>query len=215
MMEVGQILRRLRTEQNLTLQEVALRAKTTKSQVDKLERGERRLTVEWLERLAAALGVNASSLLQGVTEYPMPEVETPPHLADSVKPSFEHADKLPLYGQAQWGRAGLKDMETVLGYVHRPPLLEGVLGAFAVHMPDESMQPRFNAGDLLFLNPTLPILVRQSVLIQDHNHQGMIGILESMNGQECNLSSLNNTKEWSLSYQAIKRISRVVGVWYA
>ena len=52
--------RRLR---NLTVEELALRSRTTASQISKLERGQRRLTVEWMERLSKALGCRTQDLL--------------------------------------------------------------------------------------------------------------------------------------------------------
>jgi transcriptional regulator with XRE-family HTH domain len=53
----------LRRERGLSLADLAKAAGTTKAQIQKLERGDRRLSLEWMERLAAALGVKASDLL--------------------------------------------------------------------------------------------------------------------------------------------------------
>ena len=53
----------IREEKGIRLTELTRKAKTTPSQIQKLERGERRLTVEWMQRLGAALGVKPSELL--------------------------------------------------------------------------------------------------------------------------------------------------------
>lgn len=53
----------IRAEKGLGLSEIARLAKTTPAQIQKLERGERRLTVEWMQRLSAAMGVMPSELL--------------------------------------------------------------------------------------------------------------------------------------------------------
>jgi transcriptional regulator with XRE-family HTH domain len=53
----------LRRERGLSLADLAKAAGTTKAQIQKLERGDRRLSLEWMERLAAALQVKASDLL--------------------------------------------------------------------------------------------------------------------------------------------------------
>lgn len=53
----------LRRERGLSLAALAKAAGTTKAQIQKLERGDRRLSLEWMERLADALAVKPSDLL--------------------------------------------------------------------------------------------------------------------------------------------------------
>lgn len=53
----------LRKERGLTLAALADAAGTTKAQIQKLERGDRRLSLDWMERLAHAMGVKMSDLL--------------------------------------------------------------------------------------------------------------------------------------------------------
>lgn len=53
----------LRQKRGLSLGELAKAAGTTKAQIQKLERGDRRLSLEWMERLARALGIKISELL--------------------------------------------------------------------------------------------------------------------------------------------------------
>jgi len=57
-----------RIQKNLTLQALAERVGTTKSQIDKLEKGERRLTVEWLQRIADALNMPVSSFFSAAPD---------------------------------------------------------------------------------------------------------------------------------------------------
>jgi transcriptional regulator with XRE-family HTH domain len=56
-------VREWRQRRHLTIEELARRSRTTPSQISKLERGERRLTVDWMERLAAALSCRSQDLL--------------------------------------------------------------------------------------------------------------------------------------------------------
>ena len=56
-------LRELRTEQGLTLQQVAERASLDLSTLSRLESGKRRLTLDHIPSLATALGVSADDLL--------------------------------------------------------------------------------------------------------------------------------------------------------
>jgi len=59
----GSNIKRRRKVLGLTLAEVAKRMNTSRSQVDKMERGERRLTVEWLKKLCLALDCTPLELL--------------------------------------------------------------------------------------------------------------------------------------------------------
>lgn len=62
-MRVRRRLRELRTERGLTLQQVADRASIDLSTLSRLEAGKRRLALDHIPALAAALGVSADQLL--------------------------------------------------------------------------------------------------------------------------------------------------------
>lgn len=53
----------LRQKKGLSLGDLARAAGTTKAQIQKLERGDRRLSLEWMERLARAMDTKISDLL--------------------------------------------------------------------------------------------------------------------------------------------------------
>ena len=55
--------RRLRAKKELSLADVAAAVGTSRSQIQKLESGQRRLTIEWMQRIAVALGVELADLL--------------------------------------------------------------------------------------------------------------------------------------------------------
>ena len=74
---VRERLRALRLAQRLSLEEVASRAGLTASAVSRLESGARRLALEHLPRLAAALGVPADELLPS-RPRPDPRVRSRP-----------------------------------------------------------------------------------------------------------------------------------------
>ena len=64
--QIGDVKNRighLRNERGWSLADLAKAAGTTKSQIQKLERGDRRLTLDWMERLARGLNVPISDLL--------------------------------------------------------------------------------------------------------------------------------------------------------
>lgn len=58
-------IKELRLAQGWSMEALAQAANTTKSQISKLEKGERRLSQEWMERLALALGCAPADFLPG------------------------------------------------------------------------------------------------------------------------------------------------------
>ena len=85
-------LRELRTEHGLTLQQVAEQASIDISTLSRLEAGKRRLALDHLPALAAALGVSADELL-GSPPPQDPRVRERPHTHDgmTVWPLTRHA----------------------------------------------------------------------------------------------------------------------------
>lgn len=76
-------LRAFRAEQGLTLQQVAERAKIDVSTLSRLESGKRRLALDHIPSLAAALGVTADQLL-GSTSAGDPRVRSTPRRHDGM-----------------------------------------------------------------------------------------------------------------------------------
>jgi transcriptional regulator with XRE-family HTH domain len=76
-------LRMLRAERGLTLQQVAERASVDVSTLSRLESGKRRLALDHLAPLAAALGVSTDDLL-GHRQAQDPRVRQEPHTADGL-----------------------------------------------------------------------------------------------------------------------------------
>ena len=74
-------LRELRAEQGLTLQQVSERANVDISMLSRLESGKRRLALDHIPGLAAALGVSADDLLRGAPPVD-PRVRTEPATYD-------------------------------------------------------------------------------------------------------------------------------------
>ncbi|QXC60656.1 XRE family transcriptional regulator [Aquihabitans sp. G128] len=76
-------LRELRAEQGLTLQQVSERANIDISMLSRLESGKRRLALDHIPGLAAALGVSADDLLRGAPPVD-PRVRTEPATYDRL-----------------------------------------------------------------------------------------------------------------------------------
>ena len=87
-------------------------------------------------------------------DAPLP---APPRNAQLGGPA-RFAATIPAYGQAVGG----KDGEFILNGnrivdVLAPPSLQGVPDAYAVYVVGDSMEPRYFAGEAVFVNPRLPV----------------------------------------------------------
>lgn len=80
---VRERLRRFRTERGLTLESVARRAGMDVSTLSRLESGKRRLALDHVPLLAAALGVTTDDLLRPAAPID-PRVHATPHIANGL-----------------------------------------------------------------------------------------------------------------------------------
>src|ERR1019366_7185007 len=73
------------------------------------------------------------------------------------QPSLPPRD-LPVMGAVKGGAEGFYFNEgEAKEFVVRPPALGGVSNAFALYVDGESMEPRYYAGEMLYVNPNRPI----------------------------------------------------------
>jgi phage repressor protein C with HTH and peptisase S24 domain len=151
-------LRELRERAGLTMQALAERAGTSPPQINKLEKGERRMTIDWMTRLARALGVEPAALMPRPTAGPdraaLPGgegvlLETPRRL--------DPRDLIPVRSAARGGdEQEMFLADGPIDYMRRPHALLHVRDAYAIYMLGDSMSPRFRQGQVLHVNPFKP-----------------------------------------------------------
>jgi phage repressor protein C with HTH and peptisase S24 domain len=103
------------------------------------------------------------------TDAPLP---APPRNAEVAGPAQFNA-AIPAYGQAVGG----KDGEFILNGnrivdILAPPSLQGVPDAYAVYVVGDSMEPRYFAGEAVFVNPRLPVRRGDFVVAQIAAEEG-------------------------------------------
>jgi phage repressor protein C with HTH and peptisase S24 domain len=108
-------------------------------------------------RYARFFGVSLDWLIDGRGELASSAGAAPPRNAELGGPARFDA-RIPAYGQAVGGRDG----EFILNGnrivdVLAPPSLAGVPDAYAVYVVGDSMEPRYFAGEAVFVNPRLPV----------------------------------------------------------
>lgn len=93
---------------------------------------------------------------------PAPNASFPPQFQQ-----FNTTKRIPLMGQSEAGPNGRFIMNgQKIADVFCPPGLENVPDAYAVRVYGTSMEPRYRAGETVWLNPQLPVRAGDDVVVQ-------------------------------------------------
>lgn len=111
-----------------------------------------------LEKLATAVRTTASWLMHG---------EQPSNGQMLSEPVRLGGNTIPLYGTAIGGEDGQFILNgNKVEDLMCPPALSGVPNAYAVAVAGESMEPRYYAGEVVYVHPTIPVRKGQFVVAQ-------------------------------------------------
>jgi phage repressor protein C with HTH and peptisase S24 domain len=171
-----------------------------------------RLPEEVRGRVAEILGVDELALRQPPT---LPNVR---FLYDRIQevPAKGAPGWIPVYGHAVGG----KDGEFVLSgnqvsEVIAPPSLLNVRDAYAVYVVGDSMEPRYFAGETVFVNPRLPISRGAFVVAQISKDEGpqpraYVKRFLSQDGKRLRLEQYNPKKILEFPASTVVAIHRIV-----
>lgn len=166
-------LRELRQAAGLSQEKLAELAGTSQPQINKLEAGQRKMTVDWAVKLARPLGVDPTVLL-GLSGEGTPPPAAPPRPAPPVR-TVAAAPAQP--NQAMPVRAAARggvDQEMFLedgpiDWIVRPDYLKNARDPYAMYVVGESMMPRFRPAQLLHVNPHKPPAAGSGVVVVKRN----------------------------------------------
>jgi phage repressor protein C with HTH and peptisase S24 domain len=96
-------------------------------------------------------------------------------------------------------------------FVERPANLRGVANAFALYADGESMQPRYFAGELLFVNPNRPITPNCFVAIEMADGRGQVRQFARRTHDGIFVRRFNPEQELRLPAPEVKRMYRITG----
>ncbi len=171
-------IRDFRAARGWSLQRLAEAAGTSKSQIDKLEKGERRLTVDWMVRLAKPLGCDPRDLMETFPGRTPPK-DASPSLPQSGGGAPSSAALIPIRKTAR-GEGKLRRKTRLTDYaadsVPRPFFLAHAVDAYALYVFDPSMTPMYRPRQLVFVNPHKPPAPGNGVVIVDA--QGAVTLRE-------------------------------------
>jgi len=127
-------------------------------------------------------------------------------------------DKIRVYGAAQGGPDGWFPWNgEIVDYVSRPPHLAGATEAYAVYVAGSSMEPRYYAGELVYVHPGKPATTGAFVLVQvrpdseGEAPRAFIKRLVRRTATKVTFEQFNPPKELDIKASDIKSMRRIVG----
>jgi phage repressor protein C with HTH and peptisase S24 domain len=137
------------------------------------------------KKYAQAFGVSAEWLWQGKGQMAQahttgkhtdsaPQYAGPrPNTGERVAGTPFTTRNLPVYGTANGAPEGALVLDqTVYELTPCPNHLESVADAYAVYVAGDSMEPRYDAGDLVYVNPNKPVRRGSYVILQVRQDDG-------------------------------------------
>jgi phage repressor protein C with HTH and peptisase S24 domain len=214
--EAARALKRLRERAGLPMREVAEKLGWTLTRYQHYEDRYRRryLPLELAQQLAdifASRGVPRTDVLAlaGVgLEQPDLSAAAQPKPVIIAPPPRD----LPVMGTVEGGSGNVYFNEgEAKEYIIRPPALTGVSNAFALYVHGESMEPRYYAGEVLYVNPNRPLTKGCFVAVETTDKMSLIKQFVRRNDDLLVLTQFNPPKEIRIPVAQVKHIYRITG----
>ena len=186
--------------------------------ISKLRRNRMSLDDEWRIRVAAGINL-PEDVLFGEEPLPAPrsyEIYVSPRKAAKTKAPRQSPTDLPLFGMAAGSAQGYHSMTSdPIDEVPCPPALRNVVGAYALKVRGQSMEPRFFNGTRLYINPHQAVRAGDDVIVQVRNHEnsGTETWVKRYEGEDDNsiyVSQYNPAAKMEFRKRFVVHIHRVV-----
>lgn len=221
MEEIGEILKRYRRAAHLTQKSVADALGVNRVSVTQWENGSAKPNIERLGELAKLFGVPTDALLTGAplnTVIPTANIKNDVIPANVELPSRQYMPQdVPVMGTAACNadHGSFKLDASIIDYVRRPPGLLSTKDVYALYVEGDSMEPRFTAGDLVFVHPRKPVRIGDSVVVQiakseNEPIEAMIAVLAKRTSHEVFLQKYNPNKVIHFDNKNIVAIHKIL-----
>lgn len=157
-------------------------------------------------------GIGSLPPIESGTNFPTAPRAVARRLMDrTTAPGIVTGRDLPVIGSVKGGAGGFyfNDGEAK-EYVVRPAALVGVANGFALYVNGDSMEPRYFAGEILYVNPNRPLTKNCFVAVELENGEGLIKQFVRRSDDEIVLRQFNPDKQISLPITEVKRIYRII-----
>jgi phage repressor protein C with HTH and peptisase S24 domain len=201
-------------ELGLSLSELSLRAGKNHAYFQQfIKRGiPDRLPEEVRGLVARILRVDESRLKMVGKKSTAPVI--PPNA--EISGEVQIATRIPVYGQAVGGRDGEFILNgNQISDILAPPSLSRVADAYAVYVVGDSMEPRYFAGEMVFVNPRLPIskgafVVAQIAIGDDEIPHAYVKRFVSSDARRLRLEQYNPSKILEFPAASVVSVHRVI-----
>src|SRR5437762_7236074 len=199
--------------------DLARQLRLAPSAVSRMVKGERQMKLLEAVQIAAFLGVSQDEVLRhaGASAETVPRAgparrgRPPRAFAAPVAPP--RAEPIPIRSAARGGADQQMFLEDgPIGYTPRPANLNGVRGAYAIYMIGDSMEPRYQQGWLLHVNPFKPAIRGRDVVVYKKDKAALIKQFAGWEKDALLLRQLNPAREIKVPREEVAEIHLVVGV---
>ena len=188
------------------------------SAVSRMLKGERQMKLLEAVQTAAFLGVSQEEVLRNAGEASATPPSTeparrgrPPRAASAL-PAIRQ-DALPIRSAARGGNEQEMFLgDGPIGYTPRPANLAGVRDAYAIYMIGDSMEPRYEQGWLLHVNPFKPPTRGRDVVVYKTGQAVLIKQFVGWQGDHLVLRQLNPDETLRIPRSEIVECHLIVGV---
>lgn len=233
-MTPGTRIRNRRKELGLSQDQLGEKVGVAQTTVSGWERGIIKTMRDW-QRVADALEFDREEFLQHLTEAAFdlgddlqrlhPDIreamgtnrKSTPNLNLVINEPIVGARDVPVFGRAVGGADGRYEFNgEVMGYETRPVQLLGVKNGYAVYADGDSMFPRYKPGETIWVNPNLPLLIGDDVVVQvkaDNDFDPPFGFLKEYAGRRGShhvFLQYNPPKEIKMPVDMVETIHKVV-----
>jgi transcriptional regulator with XRE-family HTH domain len=199
------------------------------SAVSRMLKGERQMKLLEAVQVADFLGVPQEEVLHhaGAAADPPPRPE-PPRRGRPPRPTLTErsprpippgvstparGDAIPIRSAARGGGEQAMFLgDGPIGYTPRPTNLAGVRDAYAIYMIGDSMEPRYEQGWLLHVNPFKPPTRGRDIVLYKTNDAVLIKQFVRWDGDVLVLRQLNPPIELRIPREEVRDCHLVVGV---
>jgi len=188
------------------------------SAISRMLKGERNMKLLEAVQIAAFLGVPQDEVLRHAgAAVEAPAAAEPPRRGRPPRPSSVTASsrqsQMPIRSAGRGGGEQQMFLEDgPIGFASIPANLAGVRGAYAIYMLGDSMEPRYEQGWLLHVNPFKPPTRGRDVVVYKTDQAVLIKQFLRWDGDTLVLRQLNPEGELRLPRQEIVECHLIVGV---
>ncbi len=203
-----------------TQADLARHLRLAPSAVSRMLKGERQMKQLETVQIAEFLGIspdevlrhaidNATSASARDGDAPRPGRGRPP--STSSPGGMRSADMIPIRSAGRGGADQEMYLEDGIGYTPRPANLGGVQAAYAIYMVGDSMEPRYEQGWLLHVNPFKPPKRGRDVVVYKEGQAVLIKQFVGWDGDTLVLRQFNPPDTLRIPRAEVRECHLIVG----